>query len=836
MPATNVTPLVSAAAGKRTSAAISDKSARKGACYLGNGRQQIHRHTESIDINADQTACWRLRIDLELPTDHEAQCGTHNDEVLYLFPLLFLRKSVGRTGFKATDEQGADIPLPNRGTSDRVSALAAATLASRLLKKAEGENGRSLPSLSRKHSEHVEHIFESICVWRAYDSSVILNHLQKNLDPDVLRVWFEAGLMAELEMLVDHSLVWVPLRGLPGERRAIEVSSDTELLRRPLRRWHFGELERPRPRRFGRLPRIHWLRARRWADRSQVLNTGKARYGRLASRISLSVLGERFAKPLGWLPIAFDFPTIYTRRCRSYHFEMNCPRGLSPRELRVAVDLEGEAENVSGRTTILKRAAHVYLPRLSRRGDVVIRATVGIGPDVFPFLWLMMGAITTAMLWALVGFNPNWLVAGDSKSHNEIAAAVLLLVPALLGVVIASRDEDAVSSLISGARILVLIAGLSCAAATAVLIKVEPFSTKPQATWAVCAAIATAATVPMATSWLRSMPTVWGGLGMLKTVGRQYVALGVQVGLAFLIAVLLEGGKGGTASRAGLAVCLLILSVTLTLLATSRLPIQKETSRRFVSVGAMIAAVACLVLGCVELQWIFAPNARWQIDVESVQKWIILLAPATGILLWAITRIFGAGKDELSISPQVGKELIAGERIRELRRLRELDSSEDEKRFWDLPRSARSVLEKIRDEAESSGQAGSGTTAGQGVTVEPVGKSEADWSWGARSSAGLPEFVEGEFTHMIDLGKEGAGEEGEDSAAAAPPDDDDFDGSELPLEPGSGDGKDAISERDRVIELGEHMDALLEIVGNDREAPADRLAWFLGRFDRPSGN
>ena len=676
--------------GRRVSAAVSEKSALAGAYYLGNRHQVIQRHTELVQLNPDQTAKWRLKVDFELPTEREAQFGSHNGESLYLFPLAFLRKAEGRTGFEAVDEAGARIPLPNRGTSDRASALAATSLALELLNDATDDEGRPLP---RPPRANLEHIFECICVWRAYDSSVVLNHLINNLDPAIIGIWSSAGLIEELEMLVDHSLAWVFLRGLPGERRTIDIAADIELSRRPLVRWHFGEIKKPR---FSRLRR--W-RAKQWGDRSRVLATGKARYGRLARRISLSVLGERIAQPLAWMPIEFDFPTIYTRRCRSYHFEMKCPRGLSPRRVKVRIDSEGDAEKAPGRTTIRNRAAHVYLPEIGGRGDVILRATVGVGTGAFPFLWLMMGMITTAMLWSLVAFNPNWLVAGDARNHNEIAAAVLLIVPALLGAVIVGSDDDAVSNLISGARILVLINGLCCAAATAVLIKVEPFSGHPQATWAACAAVATAATIPIATSWLLSLPAVWRGLGVLSSVRRQYIALAFQVGLAFLLAVLLSGSGGDTAERAALAVGLLVLTVTLTLLATNRLAIEKETSRRFLSIGAIITAAACLVLGCVELQRIFAPYASWQIDVESVEKWIILLAPATGILLWAATRLIGPKKEELSISPEIGRALIAGERIRELRRLRELDVSEDQGRTWDLPGAARAMFGKARGDA-----------------------------------------------------------------------------------------------------------------------------------------
>jgi hypothetical protein len=672
---------------RRASAGISDKEARKGAHYFGNRNQPIHRHTESIDLSADQSARWGLAVDFELPTDREAQCGAHNGEALYLFPLLYLRKAEGRTGFTAVDEQGTGIPLPNRSTCDRISALAAADLAIRLLEEASDANGEAFPELPRAS---VEHVFESICVWRAYDASVILNHLLKEFDSEIIRVWYQAGLIEDLEMLVDHSFVWVPLRGLPGERRRIELGTDIELSRRSLRRWHFGELKHPR------FPRIRRRRAKQLSDRSQVLSTGEAKYGRVTRRISLSVLGERLVQPLGWLPIEFDFPTIYTRRCSSYHFELNCPRGLSPRGIKVALDSEEDKKKVPGRTTIRDRRAHVYLPKIAGRGDVIFRATVGIGTGTFPLLWVLMGAITTAILWSLVGFNPNWLVAGDTESHNEIAAAVLLVVPALLGAMIIGTDDEAVSTLISGSRILLLVTGLCCVAATAVLIGVEPFSTKPQATWAVCAAIATAATVPLATSWLRSLPSVWRGLAVLNSVTRQYIALFAQLGVALFLAVLLSDAVGDTAVRAGYAIGLLVLTVTLTLLATNHLPIEMEDDRRFVSVGAMIGASACLILACLELQRIFAPNARWQIDVASVEQWILVLAPSAGLLLWLVTLVFGPKAEQLSVSPAVGRRLVAGERIRELRRLRELDPSADSRRFRDLPATARSVLERIR--------------------------------------------------------------------------------------------------------------------------------------------
>jgi hypothetical protein len=92
------------------------------------------------------------------------------------------------------------------------------------------------------------------------------------------------------------------------------------------------------------------------------------------------------------------------------------------------------------------------------------------------------------------------------------------------------------------------------------------------------------------------------------------------------------------------------------------------------------------------------------------------------------------------------------------------------------------------------------------VVVEPVGKSEGDWSAAPRSSTGLPEFVEGEYTHMIETGEEDepALEEADAAADAK---------AEANPEPASGDEP----EEDELSKLDAHMDALLAAGGKDRD-------------------
>jgi hypothetical protein len=270
------------------SAALDERHARAGAYYFGRKHRLIHRHLETIVLEADQTASWRLSVDLELPREPDARCGEHDHKCLFLFPLLFLKKSEGRVEFGAREEDGTVLSLPNRRTCDWVSSTAATQAANRLLAEQRGSSGgrrRLLPSAD------LEYVLSCVCSWRSYDAFVVLKKMLNNLDGEVREIWDEIGFTQELEMLVEHSLVWVPLHGLPGERRTIQIGHGIELNHRPFARWSFGLLDRPR----------FWQRRGRWERRREnpalTLDTGKEKFGRRGYRISLAALGERLSAP-----------------------------------------------------------------------------------------------------------------------------------------------------------------------------------------------------------------------------------------------------------------------------------------------------------------------------------------------------------------------------------------------------------------------------------------------------------------------------------------------------------------------------------------------------------
>jgi hypothetical protein len=718
--------------------------------YLGNRHELIHRHHEAITISPDQTGRWQLTIDLELPKDAEAAYEAHDGESNFIFPLFFLKKTEGRTGFGARDEAGKALTLANRRTCNKISAGAATNAANRLL----AEQG--IPELPE---EHLQYILECVTSWRPYGAAVILNELLARLresNPEIIEAWEKGGFIDDLEMLADHSLVWTPLRGRQGERRSIDVRQDLELLRRPLLRWNLGELNPPR------WPRLRRRKARKFDDRAFHLNTGAVRYGRKGlSRISFSVLGERLAQPLAWMPIEFDFPTIYTRRCSSYHFELICPRGLSPRGIKLATS-DDKRRHLEGRTILGTRAAEVYLPSGRSAGDVMFRATVGVGHGAFPVLWFLMGAITATMLWVLAGTNPtDLLITEGANSRNEIAAGILLIVPALVAAVVISSEDEPVTQLLGGARILLLVVGLCAVAAATVLIEARPFGEAPRATWTICATVATAAMIPLATSWLLSLRWVWRGLQRLNKTRLQYAALMVLLAIAAGMILCLEHVHDGF-FRGLLAISLVMLSIPLILLASNRLAVPLNSHRFYVSLGALIAAIGCVAVGCVEMRGAIDPMASHHEIAEHQLLYLLPAALAVGPMLTMFTWPARQMGGEAHIAPAACKLVIAGERIRDLPKLR----SEDKGKFGRLRGWRTELLGRYPNEEEEEEEEEIKPTPGRGiergVVAEPVANTEADWSSGVRSTVKLPPYEKCEFDHFCAVAEEDPAQSGLD--------------------------------------------------------------------------
>jgi hypothetical protein len=715
-------------AGPPPSLRVDDRAIAAAGYYMARDHGLVHRHIETVELHSDQSALWQLAIDFELPSAPEASYASFEGEEYFLFPLLFMRKAEERTGFGVFAEDEAILAMPTRLQCDRASAGAALQAGRRLLSP---EARRNLPE---DLPERLTRVISELPL----TSAAVLASLERELERPTLAAWQSSGLLEDLHMLVEHWVVWMPFRGRPGERRVIRVRRDHELTPRPFVRWAFGAVMRPQ--RQSRL-------GRRRPPPQNRLDTGERLYGRRRYTISLSALAERLAKPLAWMPIELDFPSIYPRRCASYHFELICPDGLTPHNIKLEKGTQGEPESwqrkeeryekqkrrkppQGERTTLRTGRAHFYHPGGKDLNAIWIRSTVGVGPGAFPVLWFFAGAITAIMLWILAIVDPVPLLREENDGKAQVAAGVLLVVPALLGGLVVGVESRSTSQLLNGARVMLLAAGLSAVVAATVLVR-QPFGLQCRWAWAICATVATLATIPLATSWALSVEAIWRQLERLDTPSRQRWALWPPVAVAAAILLGLHLLDGAPVARAVGGVTLLLLTVPLILLASNGGAIKTGGRRHGLVARASLAAATCFVMGCAELHAIGDPHLAGELK-PSMELWgagalgVVLLG---GGLLGNLARRLGIGMghriatDRIDVHPEVGRALIAGEGIYELAKLREREE-------WALggPREAR--------------------TAAEEEEMKKEGRAEADWAAGMISTLTLPNFTEGEIEHL----------------------------------------------------------------------------------------
>lgn len=674
--------------------------------YLRQEHRLILRHEESVSLNPDHSALWQLRIDFELPWDEEGgfklgPCNGDKDrdggECIFLFPLVYLKKQEGRIGIKVRDEEGRIIPLPTRTECDEISTAA--------IRQAIDTLVEGLPTDQREFDEEqIGQLLKALPAAKPYVASLALGDFERMVGiapseeepegfcPEVGKKIVDSNLPETLAMLVEHSLVWITLRGRPSERRSVVLSQEIALDRRAILRWSFGDLDAHEQGRKTRRQKIlravklespwHWVRRsrlmrhlkslRRQRASQPELMIGSRRFGRRYRRISFSALGERIGQPMAWMPFEFGLPTIYTKRCRSYHFEVRVPPGRTPRDVRMShgpslaeppdFGASSELAHRDVRKTATTRSARVDLPRNALNDFLTFRVTVGIGDGAFPVLWFLAAAITAAMIWIFAASEPP-----QSDESAQIAAGILLIVPALIaGLAVASNDVP-VSQLVGGARMLLLVTGLSAVVAVSALAGAKPFHMEPRWTFTASAMMATAAAVPLGTSWLLSRRGVWRLLMGLNSQTRQeaVLAAGIVAGLALSgVCIYLDKGLAVRGLVAGL---LLMLTILMSTVANDRAALPMNQSRHYISLGFLLVGATCLILACIELSAVAGHKAtRLQEWAERGAWALLLLASVSGDIVAWVTGFAKPRRDEVHVSPKVGKALLAQESVARL--------------------------------------------------------------------------------------------------------------------------------------------------------------------------
>jgi len=221
--------------------------------------------------------------------------------------------------------------------------------------------------------------------------------------------------------------------------------------------------------------------------------------------------------------------------------------------------------------------------------------------------------------------------------------------------------------LVAGARVLLLLIGLSAVAAATVLLGFAPFGIRTS--WVVCAIVATVVTIPLTTSWVLSSSYVWRQLKKLDKARWQFAALRTTIGLAALPIIALTFMGNAEIARATVAVYLLALAVMFSTLANNRAAMPIGYNRRYVAVSMLTAALVCTALACIELKGAVDDPTGLQLWAERIALAALFLSPFAGPLLAWRGRRYEPARDEVHVAPRVGRELIAKERVLELSEL-----------------------------------------------------------------------------------------------------------------------------------------------------------------------
>jgi len=312
--------------------------------------------------------------------------------------------------------------------------------------------------------------------------------------------------------------------------------------------------------------------------------------------------------------------------------------------------------------------------------DLWFRITVGIGNGAFPVLWFLAAAITAAMLWLVADSNPEF-GKGFASTEAQILAGCLLVVPALVSALAIGSNEVPVTQLVGGARILLLITGLSAVGAAVVVAGARPYGMSAESAWALCAMAATAATLPLGTSWLLSSPLVWMGLKRLdsRQLQRKALASGIVLALLGVIALFLCDDEVG---RGGISIYLLLLTVMISVISNDRAAMRVYESRHYLAAAFLAVGFICLALACIELRGAIAktPDTDLQTWAQAVAAVLLIATYWLGDLLSWGTELRGIkpATDEVHVAPAVGQAMLDKDRVREITTLRESENREDE--------------------------------------------------------------------------------------------------------------------------------------------------------------
>lgn len=612
------------------------------AYYFTASRRHIRRRVETIELQTERSARRHLTIDLALPSGGDGSVPWDGGTRLFYLPGAQIRKRPATTNMDLRSEDDRSLPVLTRIENAQITnaALWEATRRSIAL----GPRARDfLRAYLRGAVYATDWQYQAAYVASAL--GVVMRarpDLVAGQNPEFMRLyqlWHDVAAC---------SIVWLGIEGWPGERRVVKFAYDVALelpgIQRSRRRagWKQQRL------RIGGVERDVWL-----------YDVGDGNERGFARR-----MWNRFATTVGWAAYDISVDSLYFRNTGSYHLQFTPPDGVETREIRLRARLvNSQGQRREAVATCDRRNAHLFFAGLRVRRDGPAEISLRVGRRGFLSYATMSAVIIAGMLQSCAHWSRGVL------KHEDVAVAILLLVPTLLAVFSLQPGEHQLATkLLAGVRMLLFLEGLMSAVAATVLLGALPLGFRSAAeAWHWYALAATVFAGVLVLSWLLALDSVERLRRATRRVARPYA---VYLALALLAAagmwVLLDrgprsGGLAGSASHLVFALGVLGLGVLSAWLALFADP--PEVPPRFVRHRRLIALL--LALEALFALLVIVALGRWDPQHVAWSKVHRLGEVVTLCLLGAFLLIEPARRVNLPRTLQQDDDrLVLDERVR----------------------------------------------------------------------------------------------------------------------------------------------------------------------------
>jgi hypothetical protein len=384
---------------------------------ITNWARWVNRRVETITVVSDKTVRITVSIDFRLPLGLPA--GLMLDEAMQLVPLFFLERRTALSFFDVRDEDGVSLPLLSRYDNGKITGMVLTQAAQHVLADHAKRGGdlllpdptlvsylAGIPASDRRLS-------------RALLRAVVDRHSNAYSDPRVAEVLLKDDAFLDLLALAaKSSVLHVPLGNEPGRRRVIKLS------------WDQG-----------------WRRS-----------AGPERRARVLVRQKL----HGAATAVGTVPWSRWLPQDHVGGAASHHIQFAVPTQLDlidaqlltvdPRagipslidgttdDIAPPPEWHGDDDPFHRKVGAGSERVHLYIENAA--ANRVGFVTMGVRAPRHGFL---SGAVLVAWLVALILFF-FWRNASDVLNRSEIAAAFLLIVPAMIAGFLVRPQEHAVTT------------------------------------------------------------------------------------------------------------------------------------------------------------------------------------------------------------------------------------------------------------------------------------------------------------------------------------------------------------------------------------------------------